>query len=161
MDMGPDAAYRRPASLLRKAMHSKHAIVALAFAALIAAPRMAQADGIHEKGSAPIVISNGKKVKLADYLVSGKTTVFDFYSEYCPTCRALSPSLKKLHASRDDLALVFVDINRPGVKGIDWDSPVSLQFALPSTPQFKVYGPDGKLEAEGPAAYAMIKKWTD
>jgi thiol-disulfide isomerase/thioredoxin len=100
-------------------------------------------------------------VKLSDYLVPGKTTVFDFYSEYCPTCRALAPSLKKLHASRDDVALVLVDINRPGVKGIDWDSPVSIQFDLPSTPQFKVYAPDGTLEAEGPAAYEMIKKWTN
>jgi thiol-disulfide isomerase/thioredoxin len=87
--------------------------------------------------------------------------VFDFYGEYCPTCHALSPSLKKLHGDRGDLALVFVDINRPGVKGIDWDSPVSLQYDLPSTPQFKVYGPDGKLEAEGKAAYDLIKKWTD
>jgi hypothetical protein len=56
---------------------------------------------------------------------------------------------------------VFVDINRPGVKGIDWDSPVSLQFNLPSTPQFKIYGPDGKLQAEGRPAYDLVKKWTD
>jgi thioredoxin len=142
-------------------MHCQRILIVLVLATLIAAPETAQADGIHEKGPAPIVISNGRKVKLADYLVPGKTTVFDFYSEYCPTCHALSPSLKKLHASRDDLALVFVDINRPGVKGIDWDSPVSLQYNLPSTPQFKVYGPDGKLKAEGQAAYDLIKKWTD
>jgi thiol-disulfide isomerase/thioredoxin len=142
-------------------MRMHHAMVALAFAALIAAPGVAQADGVHEKGPVPLVISNGKKVKLADYLVPGKTTVFDFYSEFCPTCRALSTSLKKLHANRDDVALVFVDINRPGVKGIDWDSPVSLQYALPATPQFKVYGPDGKLEAEGRDAYELVKKWTN
>jgi thiol-disulfide isomerase/thioredoxin len=145
----------------RKTMHWQRIIIALVFAGFIAVPEMALANGVHEKGPVPIVISNGRKVKLADYLVPGKTTVFDFYSEYCPTCRALAPSLKKLHSTRDDIALVLVDINRPGVKGIDWDSPVSLQFDLPSTPQFKVYAPDGKLEAEGRAAYDMIKKWTD
>jgi thiol-disulfide isomerase/thioredoxin len=142
-------------------MNWQSIVFALIFTGFIAAPETALADAIHEKGPVPVVISNGRKVKLADYLVHGKTTVFDFYSEYCPTCRALAPSLKKLHATRDDLCFVFVDINRPGVKGIDWDSPVSLQYNLPSTPQFKVYAPDGKLEAEGPAAYEMIKKWTD
>jgi thioredoxin len=142
-------------------MHFQRILTVLVLAALMATPETARADGIHEKGPVPIVISNGKKVKLADYLVPGRTTVFDFYSEYCPTCRALEPSLKKLHATRDDVALVLVDINRPGVKGIDWDSPVSLQYNLPSTPQFKVYGPDGKLEAEGKAAYDLIKAWTN
>jgi hypothetical protein len=52
-----------------------------------------------------------------------------------------------------------VDINRPGAKGIDWDSPVSLQYNLPSTPQFKVYGPDGKLQSEGKHAYALVTGW--
>ena len=131
----------------------------LAASAFLAAPQSARADANHEKGATPLEISFGKKVNLADYLVPGKTTVFDFYSEHCPVCKSLEPGIRKLHASRDDISVVFVDINRPGAKGIDWDSPVSKQYDLPSTPQFKVYGPDGKLQAEGKPAYVMVTGW--
>ncbi len=59
-------------------MHWQRIIIALVFAGFIAVPEMALANGVHEKGPVPIVISNGRNVKLADYLVPGKTTVFDF-----------------------------------------------------------------------------------
>jgi thiol-disulfide isomerase/thioredoxin len=126
---------------------------------LVAAPVLLSAAAIHEKGLKPLVISNGQKVNLGDYLVPGKTTVFDFYSEYCPTCQSIAPGIEKLHESRGDIAVVLVNINRPGVKSIDWDSPVSKQYDLPSTPQLKVYDPDGKLVAEGRAAYQMVTGW--
>jgi thiol-disulfide isomerase/thioredoxin len=131
----------------------------LAFFLLVAAPVLVSAAAIHEKTPEPLVISNGQKVKLADYLVPGKTTVFDFYSEFCPTCRSIAGGIQKLHESRDDIAVVLVNINRPGVKDIDWGSPVARQYDLPSTPQLKVYGPDGKLVAEGKAAYQMVTGW--
>jgi len=130
-----------------------------AFLFLIAAPVLLPAAEVHEKGLKPLVISNGQKVKLADYLVPGKTTVFDFYSEYCPTCRSIAGGLEKLHESRGDIAVVLVNINRPGFKGIDWTSPVAKQYDLPSTPQLKVYGPDGKLVVEGKPAYQMVTGW--
>ncbi len=114
---------------------------------------------VHTKGPAPLHISHGAKITLANYLVSGKTTVFDFYSEYCPPCRAISPKLEKLHAERADLAVVKVDINRAGVKGIDWRSPVARQYDLQSIPHFKIFGPDGKLQAEGDAAYETVLGW--
>lgn len=126
---------------------------------LVAAPVLLSAAAIHEKGPKPLVISNGQKVQLADFMVPGKTTVFDFYSGYCPTCRSIAGDMEKLHESREDIAVVLVNINRPGVKEIDWKSPVSRQYDLPSTPQLKVYGPDGKLVAEGRAAYQMVTGW--
>jgi thiol-disulfide isomerase/thioredoxin len=87
-------------------------------------------------------------VNLADYLVPGKTVVFDFTSEYCGPCRAYDQPLHDLHAKRADLVVVKVDINRPDVRGIDWQSPVARQFDLHSIPHFKVYGPNGQLLAE-------------
>jgi thiol-disulfide isomerase/thioredoxin len=110
----------------------------------------------HTKGSAPLHVSHGAKFKLEDYVVPGKTTVFDFYSEYCPPCRAIAPHLEKLHAGRADVAVVKVDINRPDHRGIDWTSPVARQYGLQSVPQFKVIGPDGKLKSEGDAAYDLV-----
>ncbi len=119
----------------------------------------ARAEEAHAKGPTPPHVSHGAQITLADYLVPGKTTVFDFYSEYCPPCRAISPKLEKLHAERADLAVVKVDINRAGVKGIDWQSPVARQYDLHSIPHFKIFGPDGKLQSEGDAAYETVLGW--
>jgi thiol-disulfide isomerase/thioredoxin len=134
-------------------------LLALLFVGLLAFPGVTSAAEPNVKEPTPATISHGKKVTLTDYLVPGKTTIFDFYSEHCPVCKSLEPGIRKLHASREDISVVFVDINRPGAKGIDWDSPVSKQYDLPSTPQFKVYGPDGKLQAEGKPAYVMVTGW--
>jgi thiol-disulfide isomerase/thioredoxin len=100
------------------------------------------------KGAEPVRISHGETVNLADFVVPGKTTVFDFTSEYCPPCRGYDQPLVLLHQKNPDIAVVKVDINRPGVNKIDWQSPVAQQFELHSIPHFKVYGPDGKLRAE-------------
>lgn len=115
----------------------------------------------HEKGPEPLKISHGEEVALSDYMVTGKTTVFDFTSQYCPPCRAISPRLDELHKKRADVAVVKIDINRADVKGIDWQSPVAKQYKLRSIPNFKVYGPDGKLVAEGKEASEMVYKWVD
>ena len=109
------------------------------------------------KPEKPEKISHGAEVKITDYLVSGKTVIFDFTSEYCPPCRAIAPKLDALHASREDVVVVKVDINRPETKGIDWQSPVAQQYGMKSIPYFKVYGPDGKLVADGKEASAMVR----
>ena len=100
------------------------------------------------KGPEPLRIAQGETVNLTDYLVPGKTVVFDFTSKYCPPCRAYDEPLHQLHGKRDDVVVVKVDINRPDKKGIDWQSPVARQYDLYSIPHFKVYGPEGKLLAE-------------
>ncbi len=111
------------------------------------------------KGPEPLQISHGQPVKIEDYLVPGKTTIVDFYSKYCPPCMALAPLIAKLHQARADLAVVEVDINRPGVVGIDWQSPVAQEFQLESIPRLTVYGPDGKLIADGLKAREMVVGW--
>ena len=63
-------------------------------------------------------------------------------------------------------AVVKVDINRPDMKKIDWQSPVAQQFKLQGIPHFKVYGPDGKLIAEdvpgvSRGAREMVDKWCE
>jgi len=113
------------------------------------------------KPEKPERVSHGAEVKLAELAVPGKITVFDFTSEYCPPCVAISPKLDKLHASRADIVVVKVDINRPDVKGIDWKSPVAAQYKLRSIPHFKVYGTDGKLQAEGDAARELVGSWLE
>ena len=108
----------------------------------------AASAALDAKPAEPLHISHGQEVQLADYLVRGKTVVFDFTSKYCPPCRAYDEPLKELHAKRDDVVVIKVDINRPETKRIDWQSPVARQFELQSIPHFKVYSPEGKLVAE-------------
>jgi len=135
----------------------KTILTMLALGMSILAPAMRAA----EKGATPAVISHGAKVKLADNLVTGKITIFDFYSKYCPPCLVLGSGLGKLHAKRDDVAVVKVDINRAGIKGIDFKSPVAQQFNLHSIPHLKIYGADGKLMAEGDKAKSIVLEWLD
>lgn len=140
-------------------MKNRLLILALRLSAFSLVPLGAFAADSHGKGAKPAHIAMGNEVNLADYLVPGKTTIFDFTSEYCPPCRAIAPDLVKLHARRNDVAVVSVDINRPGVEGIDWKSPVARQYAMRSIPHFKVFGPDGKLIAEGNEARRLVTGW--
>lgn len=105
------------------------------------------------------VVSHGQEIELTDYLVPGQTVIFDFFSEYCPPCMQIAPYMERLAEQRDDIVLVKVDINRPGVQGIDWSSPVARQYNLRSIPHFKIFGPDGEMQAEGDQARMMIMQW--
>jgi thiol-disulfide isomerase/thioredoxin len=131
----------------------------VSFLILSSCSLVAFGESARAKAATPEHISHGAAVKITDYLVPGKTTIFDFTSQYCPPCRAVAPLLEKLHETRADIAVVKVDINRPNVKGIDWESPVARQYELQSVPNFKVYSPEGKLVAEGKPASALVYSW--
>ena len=64
--------------------------------------------------------------------------------------------LKKLEKQRQDLVVLPVDINRKGISGIDWQSPLARQYDLKSIPHFQIYDVDGKLTKEGQEAYVEI-----
>lgn len=104
-------------------------------------------------------VSYGEPIELTDYLVPGQHVIFDFFSEYCGPCMQFAPLLEKLATERADIVLVSVNINRPEVREIDWESPVARQYNLRSIPHFKIYGPDGEMVAEGDEARAMIVQW--
>ncbi|MGI5817991.1 MAG: TlpA family protein disulfide reductase [Armatimonadota bacterium] len=106
-------------------------------------------------------ISHGEEVTLEDYLVAGQNVIIDFTSKYCPPCVAIAPRLEALAQQRDDIVLVKVDINRPDVQGIDWQSPVARQYDLRGIPYFMVYGPDGELQASGNEARAIVVGWLE
>jgi len=106
-------------------------------------------------------LTPGAAVDLGAFLVSGKTVLFDCYSDYCGPCLVLAPYLERLVASREGLLLRKLDVNRPGVKGIDWGSPLARQYRLQSLPHFKIYDGQGRLLAEGDEARNMVSGWFD
>ncbi len=140
-----------------------HKLYSRALLSSASARLSAQAAGTHLKGEKPLSIAQGAQVELADFLVTGKVTVFDFTSEYCAPCRAYDDLLLKLHEQRPGIAVVKVDINRSVIHRIDWDSPVAQQYGIHSIPHFKIFGPDGKLVAEdsanNPRARNMVNQW--
>ena len=97
----------------------------------------------------------GQEIDIKEFIQTGQTTIFDFYSDYCPPCRRISPLLERLDSKRQDILVHKVDINRPGVR-IDWASPLTRQYNLRSIPHFKIYGSSGELKSEGQEAYSEI-----
>ncbi len=107
-----------------------------------------------------LVVGRGQRVDIEEHLAEGKTTIVDFYSKYCVPCLALSQLLGELAAKRPDIRVVKVDINRPGVEGIDWGSPTAQQFAIHSLPYFKIFDAQRQLSTEGEEALNLILSWT-
>jgi thiol-disulfide isomerase/thioredoxin len=97
-------------------------------------------------------LSHGKAVDIDSLACPGKITVVDFSSDYCAPCVQLAMFLiKTSKANPQRYAIRRVNINRPGVTGIDWQSPVSKQYHLESLPLIVVYDNRVKV-AEGSAA---------
>ena len=98
----------------------------------------------------------GEKIELKKYLEKNKTNIIDFYSEFCPPCVRIAPFLTKLDEKNEDLVVIKIDINRKGVKGIDWKSPIAQQFDLKSIPHFKIFNEKGEKVFEGREALTML-----
>jgi thiol-disulfide isomerase/thioredoxin len=97
------------------------------------------------------VISKGEPVNLRDYLVPGKYTLFDYYADWCPPCRELSPQLVELARRRPDLAVRKIDI-------VDWSHPVAAQQGVQDLPFLRLFGPDGAMIREGEATYDDLQR---
>jgi thiol-disulfide isomerase/thioredoxin len=95
------------------------------------------------------VISKGEPVNLRDHLVRGKYTVFDYYADWCPPCRQLSPALEELARRRSDVAVRKIDI-------VDWSHPVARQHGVQDLPYLRIYDPRGTLLAEGDPALIKL-----
>jgi thiol-disulfide isomerase/thioredoxin len=103
--------------------------------------------------------NTGQTLDVKSLLVQGKTTVIDFYSPFCPPCVQLAPFMARLADKRPDLAIKKVNINRPGVNGIDWRSPLAQQYQLRQVPYFMIFNPQGQLEAQGRDAFEQVGRW--
>jgi len=122
---------------------------------LLAAPALPAADAVNQANP-------GQPVEIGSVLKKTASTKFfivDFYSKYCPPCMRISPMLEQLGEKRPDLKVVKLDINRPDVQGIDWQSPLAEQYKLQSIPHFKIYDGSGKLVQEGDGAYKQVLDW--
>lgn len=101
----------------------------------------------------------GETLEIKSLLSRDRTTVIDFYSPYCYPCVQMVPILEKLATRLPEVMFVRLNINRPEVKGIDWQSPLVQQYRIKSVPYFMIFNPQGELVAEGTAARQMLRGW--
>jgi len=101
----------------------------------------------------------GETLDINSLLVRGKTTVIDFHSPFCPPCVKLAPLMAKLAKKRPDLAIIKVNINRPGVNGIDWRSPLAQQYQIRRVPFFMIFDSQGQPVAQGREATETVGGW--
>jgi thiol-disulfide isomerase/thioredoxin len=97
-------------------------------------------------------LAHGRTLDIDTLACPGKVTVVDFSSDYCAPCVELAMFLiqaSKSHPER--YAIRRVNINRPGFNGIDYQSPVSRQYAIKVLPRIVIYDNRVKV-AEGDAA---------
>jgi len=116
----------------------------------------------------------GKPISLAAY--KGKTVLLDFWTTWCPPCRADAPSLDKLYAKYKDrdLAIVGFSVSEdraivakflkehphefPIVLTSETELPTAYQIG--TFPTYIVIGQDGTLTAavEGDQGFAELRK---
>ncbi len=101
--------------------------------------------------------ASGKDVSLSD--LRGKVVVMDFWATWCPPCRAVMPSLQKLHEKYKDSGVLVLGMNC-------WESgdaqahmkdngftyglmlkadDVAKAYGVSAIPTLIVVGPDGKI----------------
>lgn len=78
---------------------------------------------------------------LEAHAAKGKVTIFDFYADWCASCRKVDGHVYKRIAD-GDTSLAYRKLNI-----VSWESPVGQRYMkeVPSLPLLLVYGPDGKL----------------
>ena len=103
--------------------------------------------------------SGGESLDIQSLVTSGRITVIEFSSPACPPCVRLAPLMERLAAARRDLAIKRLDINRPGVRGIDWQSPLAQQYQIRSVPYFMIFNSRKKLTATGRDAAQQMEQW--
>ncbi|MBI2299954.1 MAG: hypothetical protein HYU66_13605 [Armatimonadetes bacterium] len=144
------------------------AIAVAAAAAIVAAgasfegsrPKLHSADAIHPGFDEAIQLKNtiphGRSLKVEDHLAPGKTTVIEFGYKECPGCRNYNSRLTVLDERRADLVVKTVEVH----VGVDPSGRGSITavYHLKGTPAFRIYGPDGALQAEGMPAMDRVNK---
>lgn len=98
-----------------------------------------------DSGDVVTLVKGGEEVDLAANLVAGKFTIYDFYADWCPPCRALDVELRGMASRHENLAVRRIDI-------VDWTTPVVRQHGFESLPFIVLFGPDGHEIARGDRA---------
>ena len=83
----------------------------------------------HDKSIASEKIIQGTSSNFEEVILnSGKTVLVDFYADWCPPCKKLSPIIEELAEENNNENLLFVRIN------IDDEEKVANKYGIQSIP---------------------------
>lgn len=107
----------------------------------------------------------GKKMNLG---TKGKWTVVHFWATWCRACKDVSPELTKLHKKFAPLGIEFVGVNLDSDRELmteymsevemnwaqivtmdGWQSPIRLEYDIPSIPAVYLVNPKGEIVEAG------------
>jgi len=98
----------------------------------------------------------GQPTDITQYVVPRHVTMIVFYSNNCPTCRSMDRTLRTLVERRPRTVLRYVDIDRPKMSSIDFQSPLARQYGITRVPTFVVYDQMGQ---RLPGGTAIVSEW--
>jgi hypothetical protein len=101
----------------------------------------------------------GTPVDVQHYLVPGKYTIVEYLSPYDGLSVNIEQRLAQLCQVRRDIAVRIVNINRPEVQQVDWESPVIQYARIQKLPFIQIYDPNQSLRAQGRPAYQQVIEW--
>lgn len=100
----------------------------------------------------------GQEFDLRPFLKPKQTTYVYFHSEYCPPCKALMPRYEMLAMkAKPDTRFYTIDVNRPGVEGIDFMSPLARQFQISAIPFILVFDGENLVASGEEGVYKVIE----
>jgi thiol-disulfide isomerase/thioredoxin len=94
----------------------------------------------------------GSNIDLKKVLVPGKTTIVDFYADWCGPCRKIGPRLEKMAKSDPAVFLRKIDI-------VNWNTPVVKQYKISSVPNIRVFDPNGRMVGQPSSNLNNIKDY--
>lgn len=103
----------------------------------------------------------GAEVDYQEYLVPGKYTVIYFFSPYDEITPRVGEALKRLPEVNRSVAVRTVNVNRPEVEGIDWDSAVVYREQISQLPYVQIFETNQKLRAHGRPAWTLLQEWLE
>ncbi|MGD9682754.1 MAG: hypothetical protein AB7W16_16310 [Candidatus Obscuribacterales bacterium] len=101
----------------------------------------------------------GECFNIGNYLVPGKFNVVFLYSPYDQQSMNIKQQLPLLAQARGDLAIRTVNVNRPDVQGVDWQSPIAQAEGLNSLPYIRIFDPSLNMRAHGRPAREQLLQW--
>jgi endonuclease YncB( thermonuclease family)/thiol-disulfide isomerase/thioredoxin len=103
------------------------------------------------KPTAKPLNSPGLDYDFSPYLTQGRVSIVYFYADWCPACRALSPSMDQINSKVPDMQVLFMNIE-------DWNTPVTQRYGISYVPYLKIYDKSGNLVVEGRSARAWLQE---